>query len=151
MKLGNDFVNRLIEKAKSEKLLLALICLAFVLFGGIELSDKWFFDFGMLLIADLFSIGILCGYKIRCKEFKEQKYKNYRYKKILWDLILLRTLIFVPFVSWILSKGCWFLFKISVFRFNYLEYIVFSVISWLIWCALILAVRKIYKRIQRSN
>ena len=151
MKLNNDLVNRLIEKAKSEKLLFSLICLAFVLFGGIKLSDKWFVDFGRLLIADCFSIAILYGYKIRCNKFKEQKYKNYRYKKILWDLILTKTLIFVPFVYWILSKGCWFLFKISVFRFNYLEYLVLFVISWLIWCAILLIVRKIYKKIRNNN
>ncbi|MBO6056244.1 MAG: hypothetical protein J6P84_04660 [Alphaproteobacteria bacterium] len=77
MKLNDDLVNQLIEKAKSEKLLLALICLAFIFFGCIELADEWFFDFGLLLMADCFSIAILCGYNIRCKKLKGQEYKNY--------------------------------------------------------------------------
>lgn len=125
MKLNNDLANKLIEKAKSEKLSLSLICFAFILWGCIEIADEWFVHFGTLLMADCCSVSVLCGYKIRCKKLKEQKYKNYRYKKILWNLILLRTLIFVPFVYWFLSQGCWLLFKISVFNFNRLEHSIF--------------------------
>lgn len=137
MKLNNDLANKLIEKAKSEKLSLSLICFAFILWGCIEIADEWFVHFGTLLMADCCSVSVLCGYKIRCKKLKEQKYKNYRYKKILWNLILLRTLIFVPFVYWFLSQGCWLLFKISVFNFNRLEHSIFFVISWVIWCAIL--------------
>ena len=149
--MGNNFVDKLLEKAKSEKLLLSLVCFAFVLLGCIKISDNWFWFFGRLLIADCFSVAILCGYKIRCNKLKGQKYKNYRYRKVLWDLIFSRTFIFVPFVAFVLSMSCWSLFKISAFNFNILEWFVFMVISWLTCCAILLVVRKIYKRIRNNN
>jgi len=151
MKLNYDLANKLVEKAKTEKLLLSLICLALVLLGCIKISDNWFWFFGRLLIADCFSVAILCGYKIRCKKLKGPEYKNYRYRKILWDLILCRTLIFVPFVAFVLSACCQSLFKISILNFNKLEWLVFINVAWLIWCTIIFVVRKIYKRIRNNN
>lgn len=147
--MGNNFVDKLLEKAKSEKLLLSLVCFAFVLIECIEITGNLFF--GGLFVADCLSIAMLCGYKSRCEKLKGRKYKNYRYRKILWDLILCRTFIFVPFVAFVLSMSCWSLFKISAFNFNILEWFVFMVISWLTCCAILLVVRKIYKRIRNNN
>jgi len=101
-----------------------------------------------LFVNVLFSLMIYFIYD--ADEENRKTEKNRRYKLVLWEHIIAKTMIPAPILSWVAFVIIGLFFD---YRFDFdLKLIGYSIApAWLVWFGTIFISRKIYRRIQRNK